>query len=51
MVPKDCAAIQRNLGVLEGLVCSLPEPQQQMAYGAIEVIDETIDATQKGEGG
>ncbi len=42
MTPDNYADIQRNLGILEGLVTSLPEPQQQLAYGAIEAI-EAID--------
>ena len=49
MTPTDYASIQRNLGLLEGLVGFLPEPQQPIAYGAIEAIDVLIDEMQKEE--
>lgn len=49
MTPTDYASIQRNLGLLEGLVGFLPEPQQPIAYGAIEAIDALIDEIQKRE--
>lgn len=51
MTPDNYASIQRNIGLLEGLVGFLPEPQQPIAYGAIEAIDALIDEMQKGEGG
>ena len=51
MTPDNYASIQRNLGLLEGLVGFLPELQQQLAYGAIETLDHIIDEMQKGEGG
>lgn len=51
MTPENYSAIQRNLGILEGLAHSLPEAMQILAFGAVEAIDETIDAIQKREGG
>ena len=47
MTPDKYSAIQRNLGILEGLAYSLPEPMQILAFGAIEAIDETIDNIQE----
>ena len=47
MTSDNYAAIQRNLGLLEGLAYSLPEPMQILAFSAIEAISETIDNTQE----
>lgn len=47
MTSKDYAFIQRNLGVLESLVYSLPEPMQTLAFGAIEAIDEILNRAQE----
>lgn len=49
MTPDNYSAIQRNLGILEGLAYSLPEQIQILAFGAIEAIDEIIDSTQQEE--
>lgn len=47
MTQKDYSAIQRNLGILEGLAYSLPESMQILAFGALEAMDEIIDNIQE----
>ena len=48
MTPKDISTISRFLGVIEGIVVSLPDDVQSMIYDYLEVIDGILDKEEKG---
>ena len=47
MTTKDIAIINRFLGVVEGIVISLPDDVQSMIYDYLEVINGILDKEEK----
>lgn len=43
MTIKQYSTIQRQLGVVEGLLMALDDEKSALGYDAIEVLDSTID--------
>ena len=48
MTPQDISNIRRFMGVLEGVVISLPGLVQSLIYEHIEVVDAILDREEKG---
>lgn len=42
MEMKDRSAIERALGMIEGVACGVPENVASMLYTAIEIIDSVL---------
>ena len=47
MTVQDISNIRRFIGVVEGIVISLPEPTQSLVYDYIEVMDAILDREEK----
>ena len=48
MTMKDISTIRRFLGVIEGVVLSLPDQAQSLIYDYLEVVDDILDREEKG---
>ena len=48
MTKQDIANIYRFVGVVEGVIVSLPEQVQTLIYDCIEVVDDVLEKEVKG---